>query len=300
MLYLNLMGGICDTKRMQTVTRFAPSPTGYMHEGNAFSALFAARRGQRFILRIEDIDPQRCKPEYEQAIYEDLAWLGLGWEQPVRRQSEHFADYQAALDRLAAQGLLYPCFCTRQDIARAGGAPQGDYGPLYPGTCRYLSAAEQADRMAKGQPYALRLKTDEALAQTGPLFWHERGKGQQTAQPQLFGDVVLARTLRGVAGANALMPASYHLCVTHDDALQGITLVTRGQDLFAATHIHRLLQALLDLPVPEYCHHPLLNDGTGKRLAKRDGVVSLRESRLSGIKPETLVASLNLCDPVPG
>mgnify|MGYP000895636315 FL=1 len=229
------------------ITRFAPSPTGYLHVGNAFSALFAARHGQRFLLRLEDIDPQRCKPVYEQALYEDLQWLGLTWEEPVRSQSRHFAEYQLALDKLSAQGLLYPCFCTRQDIQRAGGAPQGDYGPLYPGTCRHLQADEVTARMQAGQAYALRLKVDDSMARTGPLYWHDRAKGKQLAQPQAHGDVVLARTLRGVSGDNALMPASYHLCVTHDDALQGITLVTRGEDLFGSTHIHRLLQALLEI-----------------------------------------------------
>lgn len=273
-------------------TRFAPSPTGYLHAGNAFSALFAARHGQRFLLRIEDIDSQRCKPEYEQALYEDLHWLGLTWELPVRSQSQHFAEYQLALDRLQAQGLLYPCFCTRQDIQRAGGAPQGDYGPLYPGTCRHLRADEVTARLAAGMPYALRLKVDEAQARTGALYWHDRAKGRQLAQPQLHGDVVLARTLRGVGGGNALMPASYHLCVTHDDALQGITLVTRGEDLFGATHVHRLLQALLELPVPEYWHHPLIRDGAGARMAKRAGAKTLRDLRLAGASAQDFIARL--------
>lgn len=277
-----------------SVTRFAPSPTGYLHLGNAFSALFAARLGQRFLLRIEDIDPQRCKPEYIAAIYEDLHWLGLTWEAPVRLQSQHFDDYRAALTTLANRNLLYPCFCTRQDIARAGGAPQGDHGPLYPGTCRHLAPEQASQRIAAGEAYALRLNVDQALRQTGPLIWHDRGKGQQAARPDLLGDVVLARTLRGVSGASALMPASYHLCVTVDDALQGITLVTRGDDLFEATHIHRLVQELLGLPVPDYYHHGLLTDEKGQRLAKRNSVPSLRDLRQTGICPQKLISDLPL------
>lgn len=281
---------------MAEITRFAPSPTGYLHQGHAFSALFAARQGQRFLLRLEDIDPQRCRLEYEQAIYEDLGWLGLKWEQPVRRQSEHLDEYQQVIDRLTAEGLLYPCFCTRQDILRAGGAPQGDHGPVYPGICRSLGLQEQQERVQGGQAYALRLRCDEALRQTGPLFWHDAVRGEQAARPDLLGDVVLARTLRGVKGGNPLMPASYHLCVTCDDALQGITLVTRGEDLFDATHVHRLLQALLDLPVPHYHHHPLLVDKDGQRLAKRAGSVSLRDLRESGMSAAALIEGLHLPD----
>lgn len=276
------------------ITRFAPSPTGYMHLGNAFSALFAARAGERFLLRIEDIDPQRCKPEYEQAVYDDLAWLGLHWPQPVRRQSEHFAEYQSVLNRLEGMNLLYPCFCTRQDIARAGGAPQGDYGPVYPGTCRHLTPAQAKERQARGEAYALRLKTDLAMRQTGDLHWHDRQQGRQLARPDLHGDVVLARTLRGVAGEQGLMPASYHLCVTHDDALQEITLVTRGMDLFGATHVHRLLQALMGWPVPEYWHHELIADGAGQRMAKRAASQSVRDLRLAGADAGKLIASLPL------
>lgn len=274
------------------VTRFAPSPTGYLHVGNAFSALFAARHGHRFLLRIEDIDQQRCKPIYEQALYEDLIWLGLEWEQPVRKQSRHFNEYHAALDILHERNLLYPCFCTRQDIARAGGAPQGDYGPLYPGTCRHLTAEEVDKRQRAHMPYALRLKVDVAIAQTGQLFWHDRKQGKQQAQPQLHGDVVLARTLRGVSDEMALMPASYHLCVTHDDALQEITLVTRGADLFGSTHIHRLLQALFDYPVPEYWHHELIKDEGGERMAKRAGSATLRDLRAEGVSAAELIAGL--------
>jgi glutamyl-Q tRNA(Asp) synthetase len=270
-----------------TVTRFAPSPTGHLHLGHAYSALFAARAaraaGGRFLLRIEDIDRARCRPEYTDAIFDDLAWLGLAWEQPVRRQSAHFADYRAALARLEARGLLYPCFCTRAEIAAeiaaAGAAPHladGPEGPLYPGTCRRLDAAQRADRIARGDGYALRLDCAKASAEAGPLAWHDRGRGGQRAAPERLGDVVLARKD---------IPASYHLAVTVDDHLQGVTLVTRGEDLFAATHVHRLLQALLDLAVPEYQHHRLLADAAGKRFAKRDRALTLRALRAAGRTP---------------
>jgi len=279
------------------VTRFAPSPTGFLHLGHAYSALAAFRAaeesGGRFLLRIEDIDQTRCRGEFEQAIYEDLAWLGLIWEEPVRRQSEHFADYRAALARLDARDLLYPCFCTRKDIAReieaAGGAPHGPDGPIYPGLCKDLSAAERAERIAAGEAYALRLHTDRAIDAAGPLRFEETGegpggeRGAVAARPALFGDVVLARKDT---------PTSYHLAVTVDDALQGITLVVRGQDLFHATHIHRLLQALLDLPQPVYRHHALLTDDQGKRLAKRDGARALRTLRAEGAAPQDIPALL--------
>ncbi|MDG5497805.1 tRNA glutamyl-Q(34) synthetase GluQRS [Niveispirillum sp. BGYR6] len=270
------------------VTRFAPSPTGYLHLGHAHSALFAwnaARAaGGRFLLRVEDIDPNRCRLEYEQALLEDLAWLGLSWPQPVRRQSDHMDDYAAALARLAALGVTYPCFCSRKDIAdeiaRAGAAPHllaaGPDGPLYPGLCRRLDPGQAADRVAAGEPHAIRLDVAKALALTGPLFWHDRGCGQVTADPALLGDVVLAR--RDVRTA-------YHLAVTVDDALQGVTLVTRGEDLFHATHIHRLIQALLDLPTPDYHHHGLLVNQQGQRLSKRDGAKALRALRAEGLEP---------------
>jgi len=262
------------------VTRFAPSPTGDLHLGHAFSALtaFAAARsaGGRFLVRIEDIDRGRCRPAFIESILTDLAWLGLDWEQPVRRQSEHFDAYRAALDTLSAQGLLYPCFCTRKDIAGAGHAPHGPDGPLYPGTCRALSAAERAERRESGQPFALRLDSAAAIRRSGPLSWHDCSAGTVTARPDLFGDVVLARKD---------CPASYHLAVTLDDARQGVTLVTRGEDLFAATHVHRLLQALFELPVPDYRHHPLLTGPDGRRLAKRDHARTLRALRDEGHSP---------------
>jgi glutamyl-Q tRNA(Asp) synthetase len=270
------------------VTRFAPSPTGYLHLGHVRSALEgwrAARRdGGRFLLRIEDIDRTRCRGEYAGAIRDDLAWLGLDWDGPVRRQSEHFDDYRRALERLDALGVLYPCFCTRREIqaeiARAGGAPHGDAGPPYPGTCRRLEAGEVAARMRSRIDYALRLDVARALALTGPLDWIE-GECRRQADAALLGDVVLARKE---------FPASYHLAVTVDDAIQGVNLVTRGEDLAVATHIHRLLQALLDLPTPRYRHHPLLTDAAGRRLAKRDGAPTIRSMRQQGMNPGEIIA----------
>lgn len=262
------------------VTRFAPSPTGELHLGHAFSALsaFAAARAAagRFLLRIEDIDQGRCRPAFVDSILTDLSWLGLVWEQPVRRQSEHFDEYRAALDALAARGLLYPCFCTRKDIAAAGQAPHGPDGPLYPGTCRALPESERAERRESGQPFALRLDCAAAIRRAGPLVWRDHAAGSVVARPDLFGDVVLARKD---------CPASYHLAVTLDDARQGVTLVTRGVDLFAATHIHRLLQALFDLPAPDYSHHRLLTGPDGRRLAKRDHARTLRSLREEGRSP---------------
>lgn len=257
------------------VTRFAPSPTGYLHLGHAYAALTARAAGERFLLRLEDIDRQRCRDDFAAAILEDLAWLGLTWEQPVRRQSEHMDIYRDALAKLQALGVIYPCFCSRKDIAAAGQAPQGPEGPLYPGTCRTLPRAEAERRMAAGLPHALRLDTAAARRRCGPLplQWHDRTAGLQTAQPERLGDPVLARRDT---------PTSYHLSVVVDDALQGVTLVTRGEDLFAATHLHRLLQALLNLSVPAYFHHPLLADPAGRRLAKRDGATSLRALRAAG------------------
>jgi glutamyl-Q tRNA(Asp) synthetase len=266
------------------VTRFAPSPTGYLHVGHAASALTgwrAAREaGGRFILRIEDIDATRCRPEFERAIYEDLAWLGLSWEEPVRRQSAHMADYAQALERLDRRGVLYPCFCTRQEIAAeitaAANAPHGPDGPLYPGTCRALSPEERAARIARGLPYALRLDAAVAARLAGPLTWEEDGRGPVTVEPGKLGDAVLAR--KEVA-------TSYHLAVTVDDALQGVTLVTRGQDLFHATHLHRLLQALLGVATPRYRHHMLLTGADGRRLAKRDNALTIRALRAAGRTP---------------
>ena len=276
------------------ITRFAPSPTGLLHAGHAMSARFAfeaanVASGGRFLLRIEDIDRSRCRPAFEAAIYEDLAWLGLRWETPVRRQSEHFAQYQAALADLEKRRLLYPCFCTRADLQReiagAASAPHlpltGSEGAIYPGTCRALSAVEGAQKKHDGIPYALRLRMDDALKAAGSLTWTDVVRGPQAATPDIFGDIVLGRKD---------IPASYHLACTLDDALQGVTLVTRGEDLFAATHIHRLLQALFDLPTPRYAHHSLITDAAGKKFSKRDNAVTLRALREGGATPADIMA----------
>jgi glutamyl-Q tRNA(Asp) synthetase len=281
------------------VTRFAPSPTGLLHLGHAHAALFARRAaaaaGGRFLLRIEDIDTGRCRPEFDAAIHEDLAWLGLEWEAPVLRQSERFAAYAEALDALRTRRLLYPCFCTRKEIqaeiARAGQAPHGPDGPLYPGTCKRLGDGERRSRLAEGRPYALRLDVEAAEGTAGALAWREHGRGLTgapvPAEPRIHGDVVLARKDA---------PASYHLAVTLDDALQGVTLVTRGEDLAPATHVHRLLQALLGLPVPEWHHHGLLADEAGRRLAKRDDARSIRALREAGHKPSEVRAMAGFPD----
>lgn len=281
------------------VTRFAPSPTGHLHLGHAFAALTAfdtAReaRGQ-FLLRIEDIDTTRARREFEEALMVDLAWLGLSWPEPVLRQSGRFAAYRDALDRLEARGLLYPCFCTRSDIAaeiaHSIDAPHGPEGPLYPGMCRSLGREERMQRIAEGAPYALRLDTRKAAEQAGPLRFVERGSGpggehgEIAAKPLLFGDVVVARKE---------VPASYHLAVVVDDAHQQVTLVTRGNDLFAATHVQRLLQALLDLPTPSYAHHRLILDERGQKLSKRTLAVSLRSLRERGASPVDIRAKLGL------
>lgn len=269
---------------MTVVTRFAPSPTGRLHLGHAHSALFAfaaaRRENGRFLVRIEDIDPGRCRDEFVDGIYEDLAWLGLEWETPVRRQSEHLNDYIAALAALEEKGLLYACFCTRAqihaEIEAAASAPHGPDGPLYPGICRERDASEHAAMKADGIEHALRLDMGKAIAAAGPLSWSDREKGPQRAQAEQFGDVVLARKDT---------PTSYHLAVTVDDHLQGVTLVTRGDDLFDATHIHRLLQALLGYDTPDYHHHGLLRDDTGKRFAKRDKALTIDALRTAGHSP---------------
>ncbi|MCJ9428424.1 tRNA glutamyl-Q(34) synthetase GluQRS [Kordiimonas marina] len=274
------------------VTRFAPSPTGRLHKGHAYSALLAYARAReengRFLLRIEDIDTVRCREDYIEGIYEDLAWLGLTWETPVRRQSEHFADYEAALDRLKAMGVIYPCFCTRKEIAaeiaRAPSAPHGPDGALYPGTCRHRSADEREALMASGKAYAWRLDLAAALTHIGePLTWKDELKGTVTAEPETLGDIVLARKDT---------PTSYHLSVVTDDALQGISHIIRGEDLFHATHIHVVLQRLLGLKTPIYHHHGLLLDEHGQRFAKRNLSVTLADMRMHGMTPEDLKAQL--------
>jgi len=278
------------------VTRFAPSPTGYLHLGHAFAALTAhdAAAGGRFLLRIEDLDAGRCRPEYVTAIFENLSWLGLTWEEPVLRQSMRSAAYAAALRTLEAMGLVYPCFCTRkeiaEEIAHSIEAPHGPEGPLYPGTCRALSQDLQRERMAR-EPYALRLDVAKAAALAGALTFEERGQGPNgecgtvAVNPMLFGDIVLARKE---------MPAAYHLAVVVDDADQGVTLVTRGNDLFSATHVQRLLQALLGLPAPAYAHHRLILDEHGKKFSKRDNAVTLRVLREEGATPEQIRGRLML------
>lgn len=277
---------------MPPVFRFAPSPNGYLHLGHAYSALLnfdlARRRGGRFLLRIEDIDPTRCRPEFEAAIYEDLAWLGIAWETPVRRQSEHFAAYRAALDELSALGLVYPAFESRAEIAllvaqrdAAGGWPRDpDGAPLYPGSAGALSPAARQRLIGEGAPYALRLDMAAACARAGALGWTELGegpageRGEVAAHPLAWGDVILARRET---------PTSYHLSVVVDDALQGITDVVRGQDLFHATGVHRLLQHLLGLPQPVYQHHRLIKDASGQKLSKSTAATGLRELRAAGV-----------------
>ena len=265
-------------------TRFAPSPTGDLHKGHAFSALTAfeaAREAKgRFVLRIEDIDATRCRPEFDAAILEDLAWLGLDWETPVRRQSEHLDDYHAALARLEAQGLVYRCFRTRKEVAQAmASAPHGPMEVFRGGP---LPDVDEAAKLAAGEPFAWRLSLDAAAAKLGgfaDLTFTDEAEGVVSARPELGGDVVLARKDVGVA---------YHLAVTVDDALQGITHVIRGVDLFDATHVQRLLQALLDLPTPAYRHHGLLVGPDGKRFAKRDKSETLQSLRERGMTPADL------------
>jgi glutamyl-Q tRNA(Asp) synthetase len=265
---------------MQPVTRFAPSPTGRLHLGHAFSALeahdYARERDGAFLLRIEDIDPGRSRAEHVDGIIEDMLWLGLEWDGELLYQSERLPLYAEALARLKAAGLVYPCFCTRADIAASAAAPQGPDGPIYPGTCRGLSDPDLS------RPHAWRLDVARAAAQAGRLSWMNDGD-EVEADPRAFGDVVLARKDA---------PASYHLAVTLDDAAQGVTHVVRGRDLFASTHIHRLLQALLGLPTPSYHHHLLLTDAGGNRLAKRHDAPTLAALRAGGMDPKALVAAL--------
>ena len=277
-------------------TRFAPSPTGRLHKGHAFSALTAwtaaKAAGGRFVLRIEDIDPTRCRPEYEAGILEDLAWLGLDWETPVRRQSDHLAEYAAVIENLRARGLLYRCFRTRKEILSAiGDAPHGAMEAARPGP---HSAEEEAHLLPSGAPFAWRLSLDRSRETLGAAAWNglsfvEEGKGPNgetgvvAVDPEAAGDVVLARKDTGVA---------YHLAVTHDDALQGITHVIRGQDLFEATHVQRLIQTLMGWPAPTYRHHALLIGPDGRRYAKRDRSITLAELRADGLTAEGLRAEL--------
>lgn len=276
---------------MLLTTRFAPSPTGPLHLGHVHAALAAAGpardSGGSYLVRLEDLDATRCTAEHADRLLDDLAWLGLNAPLPPRRQSEHLADYATSLGRLAAAELLYPCFCSRAEVlreaAQSGHAPHTPDGGLrYPGTCRDLPAEERARRIGQGTPHVLRLRMGQAIQRAGPLSYEERGldPGRITCDPARFGDVVLARRD---------LPASYHLAVVHDDALQGVTLVTRGVDLAPATHLHRLLQALLGLPAPAYAHHRLLLDAAGRRLAKRDGAASVATLRKAGLTPAAVL-----------
>ena len=263
-------------------TRFAPSPTGLLHIGNGFSALTgwqrARARGGRFCLRIEDIDNTRCRPEFDAAILADLAWLEIDWDGPVLRQSQRLAVYAKAVAELRRRGLLYPCFCSRADIAAAVAAPHGPDGPLYTGTCRHLSQDERAEHMA-AKAFAWRLDIGAALAQTGRLNWIDAEAGRVAADPLAGGDIVIARKD---------LEVSYHLAVVIDDAAQGVTEVVRGIDLFPASHVQRLLQALLGLPETTYYHHPLILAPDGRRLAKRDQDATLASLRAGGTGPEEL------------
>jgi glutamyl-Q tRNA(Asp) synthetase len=273
------------------VFRFAPSPNGHLHLGHAYSALLnfdcARQAGGRFLLRIEDIDPTRCKPEFEAAIYQDLHWLGIAWEEPVRRQSRHLDDYRGTIEKLSALGLLYPGFESRAEIAKlveqrevdARWPRDPDGAPLYPGAAKLLSDDERARRLQSGAPFALRLDLAAACASAGDLTWDERGEGPEgetgavVARPDAWGDVILARRET---------PTSYHLSVAIDDALQGVTEVVRGQDMFWSTSVHRLLQALLGLPRPAYRHHRLMLDSAGHKLSKSTAATGLRELRAEG------------------
>ena len=279
------------------VTRFAPSPTGLLHLGHAYAAITAYESGDDFLLRIEDIDKGRTRDKFIQSIFYDLKWLGLSWDEPSLRQSTRMGSYAEALVNLKARGLVYPCFCTRAEIAieiaRADEAQHGPDpndlaasppGPLYPGTCKALSREDGMHRIAAGDNHALRLDVTKAAALTGPLTYSERGL-RYTVDPHRFGDIVIARKD---------MPTSYHLAVVVDDAYQKVSLVTRGEDLLAATHIQRLLQALLKLPEPEYAHHPLVLDETGKKFSKRDGAVSLESLRETGATPADIRARIGL------
>jgi len=273
---------------MSVVTRFAPSPTGDLHIGSAYSAWTGWHRareaGGRFLVRIEDIDIRRCRRAYEQSMLEDLAWLGFHWDGEVRRQSEHFADYGRVLDQLDRGGLIYPCFCSRaaieREVAASANAPHGPDGPLYPGTCRHLSAQERRRRIAAGHELCLRLDAERAAGQAGPYHFVDEGLGRIDGQPLLLGDFVMARKDT---------PTSYHLAVTVDDHLQGVTLVTRGEDVLPSTHVHVLLQRLLGYQTPLYAHHKLLRDPAGRRFAKRDRDFTIGALRKSGMTPQGVI-----------
>ncbi len=284
-----------------TVMRFAPSPNGHLHLGHAYSAmmnqLIAREMGGRLLMRMEDIDTTRCRPDFETAICEDLDWLGFEWETPMRRQSEHFADYASALEGLEARGLVYPCFCSRGDIMavvapRPSWPTDPDGTPLYAGTCKHLSPRERERRLAAGEKASYRLDMDRALRMGGfGLTWNEYREGseciEEDASPNVWGDAVLAR--KDIA-------TSYHIAVVIDDAAQGVTDVVRGEDLFMATSLHRMLQDLLDLPAPNYHHHMLLRDGAGQKLSKSLRAKSLRSFRQEGRTAADVRARIGLPD----
>lgn len=264
---------------MSIISRFAPSPTGDLHLGHAYSAWLGRTLSDLWYLRFEDIDTTRCRPTFTTSILEDLTWLGLQWDGEIRQQSSHFSDYATVLATLREHDLLYPCFCTRQEIVQAQSAPHAPT-PLYPGTCRELGDAERSRRIEAGQPYALRLDTVRACTNIKNLKFFETGSGWVMAEPRRLGDVVLARKET---------PSSYHLCVVHDDAVQGITHVIRGEDLRDTTHIQVLLQRLLGYETPVYIHHKLLYGPDGKRLAKRDKAETLGSLRLKGADPKGII-----------
>ena len=273
---------------MPVVTRFAPSPTGELHLGSAYSAWEGWHRareaGGRFLVRIEDIDIRRCRREHEHSMLEDLRWLGFQWDGEIRRQSEHFADYGKVLDQLDQRDLIYPCFCSRaaieREVAASANAPHGPDGPLYPGICRHLSPQERRERIAAGQKICMRLDSERAAQQAGPYHFCDETHGRIEGQPLLLGDFVIARKDT---------PTSYHLSVTVDDHLQGGTLVTRGDDVLPSTHVHVLLQQLLGYGTPQYAHHKLLRDRSGRRFAKRDRDLTIRAMREQGMTAQQVI-----------
>ncbi|MDB4783333.1 tRNA glutamyl-Q(34) synthetase GluQRS [Verrucomicrobiales bacterium] len=273
------------------ITRFAPSPTGRLHLGHAYSALFAEslanRDGGKFFLRIEDIDKNRCREEHIEGIYEDLKWLGICWDPEVLLQSTRFDEYKNSIKILSQMDVLYPCFCSRKKIeaeqSNVGLAPHGPGSPKYSGNCRGIGFEEKEDRMAKGEIHSWRLDCSKASAITGELQWFDQLAGTMKVEPSILGDVIISR--KDIA-------TSYHLAVTLDDAKQGVTLISRGEDLMESTHVHRLLQCLLELPVPQWCHHKLIKNSDGKRFSKREGSLTLKEMRDSGIRAADLRGEL--------
>jgi|TARA_B110000116_G_C16789997_1_gene563154 glutamyl-Q tRNA(Asp) synthetase len=273
------------------ITRFAPSPTGRLHMGHAYSALFAESLaivdGGKFFLRIEDIDKNRCREEHVEGIYEDLKWLGICLDSEILFQSTRFDEYKNSINILRGMGVLYPCFCSRKKIeveqSNVALAPHGPGSPKYSGNCRAIRSEEREGRIAKGEPHSLRLDCSKASAITGELQWFDQLAGNMNMEPSILGDVIISR--KDIA-------TSYHLAVTLDDAEQGVTLISRGEDLMESTHVHRMLQCLLGLPVPQWCHHKLITNSAGKRFSKREGSLTLKEMRDSGIKAKDVRGEL--------